>query len=67
MFDNDICEFDVTILAETDKALLIQIDGDEEIWVPKRAVDKDASTALHKGDTGTIYIQTWWAETRHLV
>lgn len=56
---------DVTCKAETDKALLCDIDG-EEIWIPLSQVD-DSSEVQSKGDEGTLIITKWCAEQKGLV
>ncbi len=57
----DGTEFEGTVcLAETDQAILVQIDG-EEHWVPKSVIHDDSEVA-GKDDTGTLVVATWFAE-----
>jgi hypothetical protein len=59
--DNDpepVSQGDAVAIAETDKALLVEIDGDEK-WVPKSVIH-DNSEVWKKGDEGTIVVEGWW-------
>ena len=56
---------DVTIEAETDLALLCNID-DKKHWIPKSVVHEDSEVSS-EGDTGTIVLQRWFAEKEGLV
>ena len=49
----------VTCLQDTDKAILVEIDG-EEHWVPQSQVDAD-SEVYQKGDEGKLVISHWFA------
>lgn len=51
--------------AETDKALLVSIDGDEPIWVPKSVID-DESEVYSKGHEGTLVVAEWFARKNGL-
>lgn len=57
--------FDVTVIAETEKALLCDIEG-EEIWIPKSQIT-DNSEVLEKGDKGMLIITQWIASEKGLV
>ncbi len=51
----------VTVLAETTKALLVMYDEEgAECWLPKSHV-YGASEAKHPGDEGNIYVTEWIA------
>lgn len=51
---------DVKALRETEKALLVEIEG-EEFWLPKSQIDDDSE--VYKEDTeGTLVIPMWLAE-----
>jgi hypothetical protein len=50
---------DVKVLKETDKALLVDLEG-EPVWVPKSCVDDD-SEVYRLGDEGTLLVSEWWA------
>ncbi len=56
---------DVEAIAETDKALLCRING-EEVWVPQSQIDED-SEVYTKGDRGTLIVTEWWAAQRRLI
>jgi hypothetical protein len=56
---------DVAVEAETDLALLCNID-DKKHWIPKSVVHEDSEVSS-EGDTGTIIIMRWFAEKEGLV
>lgn len=56
---------DVTIEAETDLALLCNIN-EKKHWIPKSVVHEDSEVSS-EGDTGTIVIMRWFAEKEGLV
>lgn len=54
---------DCTVLAEADKALLIDIpDANDEVWVPKSAIHDD-SEVFDNGDNGEgmLVVKAWFA------
>ena len=55
---------DVSVEAETDLALLCNID-DKKHWIPKSVVHEDSEVSS-EGDTGTIVLQRWFAEKEGL-
>ncbi len=57
--------FDVIVIAETEKALLCNIEG-EEIWIPKSQI-LDESEVIEKGDEGSLIITQWIASEKGLV
>jgi hypothetical protein len=56
---------DVTVLRETDKALLCDIEG-EEMWIPKSQIDDD-SEVYEDGTEGTLIITQWLAAQKGLI
>ena len=56
---------DVSVEAETDLALLCNID-EKKHWIPKSVVNEDSEVSS-EGDTGTIVLQRWFAEKEGLV
>lgn len=50
-------------IAETDMALLVRIDVDDEDerWVPKSVVAEE-SEVQEKGDAGELVVAEWWAK-----
>lgn len=52
---------DVKVLRETEKALLVLTNEDDEVWVPKSVVDDD-SEVFQKDDEGTLIVQEWFAK-----
>jgi len=46
---------------ETEKAILVQIDDeDDERWIPKSVVHDDSEVYEMPGE-GTVVVQKWWA------
>jgi len=56
---------DVNCIKETEKALLVEIEG-EEVWVPKSVVHDD-SEVYAEDDQGTLVVKRWWAREKGLV
>lgn len=55
------------VLSATDKALLIEIDG-EEHWIPHSQIDDDSEVYDNKGNAeGTLVISSWIAQQKKLV
>ncbi len=50
----------VTVAKETDKAILVLLDGGEEVWVPKSMIS-DSSEVQGGVDLGTLVVPAWWA------
>lgn len=49
------------ILKETDRAFLLLLDDDEELWVPKSVISDEGD--YNEGDANcTISIQQWFAD-----
>ena len=64
--DSKTVEFsNVTVEAETEKAILCLIDGDKH-WIPKNQIDDD-SEVYKKGTEGTLVITEWIATQKGLV
>jgi hypothetical protein len=51
---------DATGVRETDAALLVEYEGDEQ-WIPKKLIHDD-SEVYEEGHTGTLVIPEWKAE-----
>lgn len=51
-------------LRETDKAILVDIDGDQH-WVPKSVVDDD-SEVWEEGQEGELVIAGWFADKENI-
>lgn len=57
---------DCTVLKESDKAFLIDIEG-EEYWVPKSVIHDDSEVYDNdEHDSGTLVVHLWWAEKQGL-
>jgi len=54
----------VECLRETDKAILVDIEGDEH-WIPISQVDDD-SEVYSRGDIGDLVISEWIAKQKDL-
>ena len=60
-------EFDVRIVAQTDKAVLVFFkETEEELWVPW-SVTEDNDEDFKNEYEGKIYIGEWWAEKEGLI
>ncbi len=53
---------DVKSLKTTDKALLVEIDGDE-VWIPKAAIHDD-SEVYGMTHEGTLVVEPWFAKVK---
>lgn len=56
---------DVLSISETDKALLVEIEGNQ-FWVPKSQIDDDSEVWLPQQE-GTLITSEWWAQQRGLL
>ena len=54
---------DVCVKAESDKAILVQFDDLDEIWIPKSQL-AERSEVKAEGDSGTLVISRWIAEQK---
>jgi hypothetical protein len=67
MSSDDTASFDVaTVEAESDKAILVEIEG-EKVWVPKSVIDDDSEVYSKKSGGGALIVTRWWAEKAGLV
>jgi len=64
--EKDPVEFMATAIRETEKALLVEIHGYGEHWLPKSQIDED-SDVRGEGDHGALLISNWIAEQKELV
>lgn len=55
---------DVVAIGQTDKALLVKIEGDE-VWIPQSVIHDD-SEVYKQGDEGDLVIYRWFAEKEGL-
>lgn len=55
---------DVICLADTDKAILVEIDG-TQTWIPQSQVSEN-SEVWKKGDSGILIITEWIAKQKNL-
>jgi hypothetical protein len=61
---NNVTLSDVSVVKETDKALLCNIHG-EEIWIPKSQIKED-SEVFEEGTEGSLVISQWLASQKGL-
>lgn len=68
MASDDQARFeDAEVMRETDKALLINIEGEEK-WVPKSVIDDDSEVFDGRENRkGALVLKLWWAEQEGLV
>jgi len=64
MASNTVTLSDVSVVKETDKALLCNIHG-EEIWIPKSQIHED-SEVYEEGGKGSLVITQWLASQKGL-
>jgi len=65
----DTVDFEVEVVRTGDAALLVIIDGDEEVWFPFSQIDKDSEITdePEDGEIGTITVSEWIALEKGLV
>jgi hypothetical protein len=56
---------DVKALADTGKALLVLIEG-EQFWIPFSVLGVDSEVRV-KGDEGTLHVARWFARKEKIV
>jgi hypothetical protein len=65
--DEDTAEFDEGfVVRTTEAAVLIEVDGEEEIWVPKSQL-REGNDLWEEGDSGSLVVTWWFAEKSGLV
>jgi hypothetical protein len=52
-------------IKETDKALLVNVEG-EEFWLPKQFIDDDSEVYSMKSGSGMLVIPLWLAKEKGL-
>jgi hypothetical protein len=56
---------DARVIRETDKALLVEVEG-HEVWCPKSVIDDDSEVFSAKHGEGELVVASWWAEKEGL-
>lgn len=56
-------EIEVTVMKTTERALLVRIEGDEPVWVPRSQVG-EASEVEVEGDVGLLVVPEWLAREK---
>lgn len=62
--DGHVAIADVTVVTQTDKALLVDIDGAQH-WIPQSQIHDD-SEVYKAGTEGILIITDWIAKQRNL-
>lgn len=63
----DTLSFEVDqVEAESDKAILVEIDGVKH-WVPKSQIHDDSEVYSKASGGGTLIVTGWWAEQKGLL
>jgi hypothetical protein len=57
---SDTHECDARAIRETEKALLVELEDGEEVWIPKSVIDDD-SEVFGVGDEGKLVVEGWFA------
>ncbi len=58
------------VRGESEKALKVELDSGEHIWVPKSLIADESevnSDEEGEGNEGTLIIPEWWAEDKGLM
>ncbi len=69
--DDETVSFeDVRAIQETDRALLVELDGEEK-WIPKSVIHDDSEVWTMRGDEdegreGKLIVKGWWARKEGL-
>lgn len=51
----------------TDKALQIELESGETVWIPKSVIEDDSEVYDEdKNSEGEVVVKTWWAEKEGL-
>jgi hypothetical protein len=56
---------DAKCIRETAKAILVMLDDDRNVWIPKSVIDDD-SEVYKDGTDGVLIVQRWFAEKEGL-
>jgi uncharacterized SAM-dependent methyltransferase len=57
---------DSHVVRTTEKALLVQLESGEEMWIPKSVIHDDSEVYSEKANEGDLIVKTWWAEAQGL-
>ena len=58
---------DVTIVVETDQAILVDHGTDKEVWIPKSQISDQSKDPYQEGDTLEIEIPEWLANKNDMI
>lgn len=56
----------VRLLNSTDKAVLVELESGDELWVPNSVIHDDSEiyVGVQQGEVGELYVHDWWARTK---
>lgn len=64
----DPVELEVSVLRETEKAILVRTDEGKEAWIPKSQILVERTdVSPDPGEVGTLAIPQWLAEEKGIV
>lgn len=63
-FKNQVTLGNTKAIKATEKALLVEVDGDE-VWIPQSQIDDDSEVSK-EGDEGKLVISQWFANKEGL-
>jgi hypothetical protein len=70
MISGDVLDFEVSFITQTDKAVLVEYEG-EEMWIPDSQIDEDsdiyAGCDLTRGEEGTLICSEWIAKQKNMI
>lgn len=62
---SEYVELEVTVKYRTDKAVLVEIDGCEELWIPFSQIEDNGEDFV-RGYEGLMYVTEWFCEKEGL-
>lgn len=54
------------IIATTDKAIRVELDATNTLWVPESVIHDDSEVFKGCDGTGDLVVEAWWAEKQGL-
>lgn len=53
---------DAKVIRETDKAILVILEDDREVWIPKSVIHDNSEVWSEQNGSGMLVVAAWWAE-----
>lgn len=50
------------VIQETDKAILVRLEDEQEVWIPKSVIHDNSEVYSEKSGEGMLVVAEWWAE-----